>query len=122
MVTFSDLSIAQLKKIIKLYRSHILKDITSYIKKEKNELITLCEKMFQIHENSISLKTSEPIQFDIPKGKNEVKAKNIVKQIKKIINQIKKNRRLKMERQLKEFRELKHIENRQNEFLKNKTQ
>ena len=92
MVSFSDLNITQLKKVIRFYRLHILKDITGYTKNNRDELIELCEKMFHINENGISLKVSNPIVFDIPKGrvikprkKREVQPKKEIVKVKKTL-------------------------------------
>ena len=94
MVSFSDLNITQLKKVIRFYRLHILKDITGYTKNNRNELIELCEKMFHINENGISLKVSNPIVFDIPKGrvikpKKAIKPKTVIKPKKVKVEKVK---------------------------------
>ena len=41
---FEDLTNAQLKKVIKNYRLHLLKELTGYTKLSREDLINLCKK------------------------------------------------------------------------------
>ena len=66
---FEDLTNAQLKKVIKNYRLHLLKELTGYTKLSREDLINLCKKLFDIDDEKIKPKITEPIYFDIPKGK-----------------------------------------------------
>jgi hypothetical protein len=67
---FEDLSDAQLKRVIKNYRLHLLKELTGYTKMSREDLINLCKKLFDIDDKKIKPKITEPIFFDIPKGKH----------------------------------------------------
>jgi hypothetical protein len=77
---FEDLSDAQLKRVIKNYRLHLLKELTGYTKMSREDLINLCKKLFDIDDEKIKPKITEPIYFDIPKGK-QPKAEKIKKVI-----------------------------------------
>ena len=75
---FEDLSNTQLKKVIKNYRLHLLKELTGYSKMSRDDLISLCKKLFDIDDEKVKPKITEPIYFDIPKGK-QPKAEKIKK-------------------------------------------
>jgi hypothetical protein len=81
---FDDLTLTQLKKLIKTYRLHVLHDITKYTQKNKNELVALCQKLFNINNTEIRLKVSEPIKFEVPKGRYDVSKEKTNKKNKEI--------------------------------------
>ena len=66
MPKFDDLSTAQLRRVIKFYRIHMLYDIQSYTKKSRDELLEICSKMFNISNEGIELKRKEPLKFAVP--------------------------------------------------------
>lgn len=82
---FEDLTNAQLKKVIKNYRLHLLKELTGYTKMSREDLINLCKKLFDIDDEKIKPKITEPIFFDIPKGRQPKaeKKKKVVMPIEK---------------------------------------
>ena len=111
---FEDLSDAQLKKVIKNYRLHLLKELTGYSKMSRDDLINLCKKLFDIDDEKIKPKISEPIYFDIPKGRQpKVEKMKKVMKIKenkqtetisdKLINEFKKLSEEKKEEVIKEL-------------------
>lgn len=63
MPTFDDLSTTTLRKVIRFYRLHLLKDINGFSKKSRAELLEICNKMFNISNNGIELKARDPITF-----------------------------------------------------------
>lgn len=73
---FEDLSNTQLKKVIRNYRLHLLKELTGYTKMSRDDLITLCKKLFDIDDEKIKPKITEPIFFDIPQGRQSKAVKN----------------------------------------------
>lgn len=76
---FEDLTDRQLKQVIRIYRLHLLEDLKGYTKFERTKLVNLCKKLFDIDDEKIKPKVSEPIYFDFPvykpKAKKQPKAK-----------------------------------------------
>jgi hypothetical protein len=104
---FEDLTNPQLKKVIRTYRLHLLEGITGYSSFDRDKLIKICKKFFNIDEEKITPKIIEPIFFDIPPKpvprKRAIKAKE-VKVDNNIINQKEKLQR-KIKEQEKRIRE-----------------
>lgn len=98
---FEDLTNAQLKKVIRNYRLHLLEGISGFSSFDREKLISTCKKFFDIDDEKIKPKITEPMYFDIPKErqpkvekmKKEMKIKEN-KQIEtisdKLINEFKK--------------------------------
>ena len=63
---FEDLTNAQLKKVIRNYRLHLLEGISGYSSFDREKLISTCKKFFDIDDEKIKPKVTEPIFFDIP--------------------------------------------------------
>ena len=86
---FEDLTNAQLKKVIKNYRLHLLKGITGYSSFSREDLISTCKKFFNIDNEKIVPKVVDPIFFDIPpKPVPKKRTKNINKQIENKIGEM----------------------------------
>jgi hypothetical protein len=81
MVKFEDLSITTLKQIIRNYRMHLLFDIKDYTKKSREELVELCNNMFNINDKEITLKAHKPMTFILPEKKLKKEKKKPKKKV-----------------------------------------
>jgi len=77
--TFNDLTLTQLKKVISTYNIHYA--IKSYSKKKHNELVDICNNIFNIDEQGIRPKNMAPITFAIPPKKVVAKKPKAIKQV-----------------------------------------
>jgi hypothetical protein len=66
---FEDLTDRQLKQVIKNYRLHLLEGMKGYTKFDREKLINLCKKMFDIDDEKIKPKVTEPVYFNFPQDK-----------------------------------------------------
>lgn len=64
-MNFSDLTNAQLKKIIRYFNHH--KIVKGYSKMTRDELINHCQKHMTIVGNMIKLQAGEPLSVAFPK-------------------------------------------------------
>ena len=63
MTTFDDLTTSQLRQVIRNYNFHTV--IPDYGKKKRKELLAICKDMFDIDNESITLKQFEPLVLKV---------------------------------------------------------
>lgn len=68
---FEDLTDQQLKQVIKSYRLHLLEGMKGYTKFGRDKLIYVCSKIFDIDDEKIKPKVTEPIYFTFPQDKRK---------------------------------------------------
>jgi len=76
-ITFKDLTLAQLKKVISNFNIHYA--IKDYSKKKHSELVDICNNIFHIDEQGIRPKNMVPITFVVPAKKVVAKKPKAVK-------------------------------------------
>jgi hypothetical protein len=124
---FEDLTNPQLKKVIKNYKLHLLDGITGYSTFDREKLIRICNRFFDIDEEKIKPKVVEPIFFDIPAKPEprrrviktkEVKVDNsdVINQKKKLQRNIEENERKIKEQEMGIDEKVENINKRQDEI------
>jgi hypothetical protein len=78
-ITFNDLTLFQLKKVISNFNIHYA--IKDYSKKKHLELVDICNNIFHIDEQGIRPKNMIPITFVVPEKKVVAKKPKEIKQV-----------------------------------------